>query len=65
MDLPPELARLAADKGCRFALDSDAHSPGEFAYVQLGIWMARRAGIPADRILNWLPVEQLTMALQK
>jgi histidinol phosphatase-like PHP family hydrolase len=64
MDLPPELARLAADKGCRFALDSDAHAPGEFAYVQLGVWMARRAGISADRLLNWRTLPELRMALK-
>ena len=63
MDLSPELARLAAEKGCRLALDSDAHAPGEFAYVQLGVWMARRAGVPAERLLNWLPLPELTMAL--
>jgi putative hydrolase len=63
MDLSPELARLAAGKGCRFALDSDAHAPSEFAYVQLGVWMARRAGIPADRLLNWLDLPDLRMAL--
>jgi putative hydrolase len=63
MDLSPELARLAAEKGCRFALDSDAHAPGELAYVQLGAWMARRAAIPADRLLNWLPLTDLKVVL--
>jgi putative hydrolase len=63
MDLSPELARLAADKGCRLALDSDAHAPGEFAYVQLGVWMARRAGIASDRLVNWLPLADLKMVL--
>jgi putative hydrolase len=64
MDLSPELARLAAAKGCRLALDSDAHAPGEFAYVQLGVWMARRAGIGAERLLNWLPLADLRMVLE-
>jgi histidinol phosphatase-like PHP family hydrolase len=63
MDLPPELASLAAEKGCRLALDSDAHAPSEFAYVQLGVWMARRAGLPPDRLLNWLTLPELRMAL--
>ncbi len=53
MDLSPELARLALDLGCSFALSSDAHAPEEFAYVPMGAWMARRAGIPAERIINW------------
>ena len=61
MDLSPELARLACEKGCRLALDSDAHAPAEFAYVQLGAWMARRAGVPAARLLNWLPLPELRM----
>ena len=53
MDLSPELARLAAECGCTFALSSDAHAPEEFAYVPMAAWMARRAGISADRIINW------------
>jgi putative hydrolase len=53
MDLSPEMARLALECGCNFALSSDAHAPAEFAYVPMGAWMARRAGIPEDRILNW------------
>ena len=63
MDLSPELARLAAAKGCQLTLDSDAHAPGELAYVQLGVWMARRAAIPADRLLNWLPLADLKVVL--
>jgi putative hydrolase len=64
MDLSPELARLALDCGCNFALDADAHAPAEFAYVPMAIWMARRAGIPEDRILNFRPLDQFTMAFE-
>jgi histidinol phosphatase-like PHP family hydrolase len=53
MDLSPEMARLALECGCNFVLSSDAHSPAEFDYVPMGAWMARRAGIPQDRILNF------------
>ena len=63
MDLSPEMARLALELGCNFTLDADAHAPAEFAYVPMGMWMARRAGIPQDRILNFLPVDELTDAL--
>ena len=65
MDLSPEMARLALECGCKFFVDADAHAPAEFAYVPMGLWMARRAGIPEDRILNFLPLEELTMALQR
>lgn len=60
MDLSPEMARLALECGCNFTLDADAHSPAELAYVPMAMWMARRAGIPQDRILNFLPLEDLT-----
>ena len=61
MDLSPEYARLALECGCSFAMDADAHAPAEFAYVPMAAWMARRAGIPLDRILNFTPLEALTM----
>jgi putative hydrolase len=63
MDLSPEMARLALELGCNFTVDADAHAPGEFAYVPMGLWMARRAGIPKERILNFLDVDALTSAL--
>jgi putative hydrolase len=64
MDLSPEMARLALECGCNFTMDADAHTPGEFFYVPMAAWMARRAGIPQDRILNFLDVDDLTSALQ-
>jgi putative hydrolase len=59
MDLSPELAALAASCGCRLSLDSDAHTPDQFAYVDLGVWMARRAGVETDRLVNWLRLPEL------
>jgi putative hydrolase len=59
MDLSPELAALAASCGCRLSLDSDAHTPDQFAYVDLGVWMARRAGVETDRLINWLRLPEL------
>ena len=53
MDLSPEMARTARDLGCDFVVSSDAHAPNEFAYVPMALWMARRAGIPKERILNF------------
>jgi putative hydrolase len=64
MDLSPEMARLAFECGCNFSLDADAHMPAELTYVHMAAWMARRAGIPQDRILNFLDVDELTSALR-
>jgi putative hydrolase len=63
MDLSPEMARLALECGCNFTLDADAHAPAEFAYAPMGMWLARRAGIPMERILNFLSLDELTDAL--
>jgi putative hydrolase len=63
MDLSPEMARLALECGCNFTLDADAHMPAELSYVPMAAWMARRAGIPQDRILNFLDVDELASAL--
>ncbi|MBJ7597927.1 PHP domain-containing protein [Candidatus Nephthysia bennettiae] len=59
MDLSPELARLAASLGCRISLDSDAHAPDQLLYVDLALWMAQRAGIGTDGLVNWLELSRL------
>lgn len=51
-DIDHELAVIALEQGCIFALDSDAHSIGEFPFTDYAIAHARIAGIPADRVVN-------------
>jgi histidinol phosphatase-like PHP family hydrolase len=51
-DIDYELAEVALDEGCIFALDSDAHSIAEFPFTDYAIAQARIAGIPADRVVN-------------
>ncbi len=64
MDLSPELTQLAASVGCRFSLDSDAHAPDQLLYVDLAVWIARRAGVGNDRIVNWLELDALREVLR-
>jgi len=59
MDLSPELAALALSLGCRLSLDSDAHAPDQLVYVDLNIWIPRRAGVETDHLVNWLPLPRL------
>ena len=51
-DLDYELAAIAMEEGCLFALDSDAHSIAEFPFTDYAIAHARIAQIPADRVVN-------------
>jgi histidinol phosphatase-like PHP family hydrolase len=58
-DLDYTLAARALSAGCLFALDSDAHTAGQLAYAETALAHARLASIPADRITNCWPLEQL------
>jgi putative hydrolase len=51
-DPPDRLLRLAADIGCRFAIDTDAHAPGQLTWLDTGCLRAEQAGIGPDRVLN-------------
>jgi len=51
-DPPDDLLALARDAGCLFAIDSDAHAPGQLDFLDYGCARAQAAGIAADRIVN-------------
>ena len=52
MDPPDPLLRLAAGLGCVFAIDSDAHAPGQLDWLVNGTVRAEKFGITADRVIN-------------
>ena len=51
-DPPDRLLKLAAEAGCMFAIDTDAHAPGQLDWLVNGTVRAERAGITADRVIN-------------
>ncbi len=56
-DPPENLLRVAAAAGCRFAIDTDAHAPGQLSWLTLGCEQAVAAGIPAASIINTLSLD--------
>jgi putative hydrolase len=58
-DPPDDLIRVALDAGCLFSIDSDAHAPGQLAFIDYGVARAAAAGIPAERIITTWPVDRL------
>lgn len=58
-DLNVELAKHAAEAGCHVSLGTDAHHPWQLEFMDLGIAAAGLAGIPRDRILNFMSREEL------
>lgn len=59
-DPPDELIAIALAAGCLFAIDSDAHAPGQLSLLDHGAERAERAGVPAARIVTTWGVERLS-----
>jgi putative hydrolase len=58
-DPPDDLLAIAIEAGCLFAIDSDAHAPGQLEFPAHGAARAAAAGVPVERIVNTWPVEEL------
>jgi DNA polymerase (family X) len=62
LDLSAENARLAREAGVKVAINTDAHSTGEFEYLEYGIDQARRAGLQKEGVLNhakWADLQKI------
>jgi histidinol phosphatase-like PHP family hydrolase len=51
-DPPEDLLRLAVETGCLFAVDTDAHAPGQLDWQPLGCERAVAAGVPTADVVN-------------
>jgi len=58
-DPPDELIELARDLGCLFAINSDAHAPGQLEMKAYGAERAEHLGIDPDRIITTWDVDRL------
>ena len=59
MDPPDDLLTLAIETGCLFAIDTDAHAPGQLDFLAYGCERAERLGVPVEQIINTWPLDQL------
>lgn len=59
LDPPKRLLRLAVEAGCRVAIDTDAHAPGQLAWQHLGCERAHLTGVTADRVINAWTADEL------
>ena len=58
-DLNVALLKVARNHGTRISLGTDAHHAWQLEFIDLGLAAALRAKIPADRIINFMPVLEL------
>ena len=59
LDPPKRLLRLAVEAGCRVSIDSDAHAPGQLAWLPYGCDRAAACGVETDAVVNAMPAEAL------
>ena len=59
LDPPKRLLRRAVEIGCRFAIDTDAHAPGQLGWQMNGCERAAACGVAADRVVNALSASDL------
>lgn len=58
-DPPARLLRLAEQIGCVFAINTDAHAPGQLDFLGYGAQRALELGVPAERVINTWSAERL------
>jgi DNA polymerase (family 10) len=63
LDLTASLIRAAKSKGCKFAINTDAHHPQHLLNMRYGVTMARRGWLAASDILNTLPAAEFARAI--
>ncbi len=59
MDLKDIYVRQAVALGVKIAIDTDAHHPSHFQFLELGIGTARRAWVKKSDVINTWGVEKL------
>jgi histidinol phosphatase-like PHP family hydrolase len=58
-DLDVERLRIVAAEGTWISIGTDAHTPSELAFLEIGVAAAILAGISRDRVLNLLSSREL------
>ncbi|RBY87542.1 PHP domain-containing protein [Blastococcus sp. TF02A-26] len=59
LDPPLRLLSLAVELGCDFAIDTDAHAPGQLDWQSNGCERAVATGVPPERVINTLTADEL------
>lgn len=65
LDLDWRWHQAALDFGCMLSINPDAHSIPELDHMHWGVQMARKGGVPADRVLNAMTLPEITRYLRQ
>jgi DNA polymerase (family 10) len=64
LDMDWRWCRRALELGCLFSINPDAHSTDEIDNIEWGVLMARKGGVPKERVLNALDLPQFSAHLE-
>ncbi|NEB79984.1 PHP domain-containing protein [Streptomyces sp. SID14478] len=59
LDPPRSLLRRAVEAGVLFAVDTDAHAPGQLDWQLIGCARARECGVPPERVVTTWTADRL------
>jgi putative hydrolase len=59
-DPPDRLLALAVATGCRFAVDTDAHAPGQLDWLGSGCVRAEDFGVRPDQVINTRSADEMS-----
>jgi DNA polymerase (family 10) len=65
LDLNDVNARLAAERGARIVISTDAHAPAALGWMRWGVAVARRAWLRSEDVLNTMPLGTLRTSLRR
>jgi DNA polymerase (family 10) len=65
LDLDWRWHQAALDFGCILSINPDAHSIRELDHMHWGVEMARKGGVPANRVLNAMSLAEITRYLRQ
>ncbi|MHC4046739.1 PHP domain-containing protein [Bradyrhizobium sp. 23AC] len=65
LDLDWRWHQAALEFGCMLSINPDAHSIPELDHMHWGVEMARKGGVPADRVLNAMTLAEITRYLRQ
>jgi DNA polymerase (family 10) len=64
LDLDWRWHQKALELGCMMSVNPDAHSTREIDLTHWGVEMARKGGVPKERVLNCLSFAELQLHLR-
>jgi len=68
MDLNDEMVHLAREVGVKLVISTDSHKPTDYYFMELGVFVARRAWCKPSDILNtlsWSEIEKFALKKKK